>query len=179
MAVLTWDLQGRKYLNYDMAAVREFVATQKGCERVFVAIQDSEAFDSALLADLIQVFRYPIFPSHHLQRPSTDYENSTWWPEIPYILLFGVATSVDLLQNRLPKSACEHLHGAQFDVAQGSTALEQVIVRAAVAAHDVPLRIGPSLLDSLMNRQRDQVAGIQAFISSLKVSSVPWSPSPL
>lgn len=51
-------MQGRKYLNYDLAAVRESVTTQKGCKRVFVAIQDSEAFDSALLADLIQVFRY-------------------------------------------------------------------------------------------------------------------------
>lgn len=118
----------------------------------------------------------PISP---LQRPRTDDKESTWWPEIPFILLFGVATSVDLLQNRLPKSACAHLHGAQFDVAQGSTALEQVIVRAAVAAHDVPLRIGPSLLESLMNRQRNQVAGIQAFISSLKVRCAPRSSSPL
>lgn len=83
--------------------------------------------------------------------------------------MFGVATSVELLQNRLPKSACELLYGAQFDAAQGASVLEQVIVKAAVAAHDVPLRIGPSLLETLMSRQRDQVAGIQAFISSLKV----------
>lgn len=54
-------------------------------------------------------------------------------------------------------------------MAQGSTGLEQVIIKAAVAAHDVPLRIGPSLLESLVSRQRDEVAGIQAFISSVKV----------
>lgn len=54
-------------------------------------------------------------------------------------------------------------------MAQGSTGLEQVIIKAAIAAHDIPLRIGPSLLASLESRQRDQVAGIQALLSSLKV----------
>lgn len=55
--------QGRRYLDYDLAAVREYISAQKGCERVFVAIQDSEAFDSTLLASLVNVLRYlmPLF----------------------------------------------------------------------------------------------------------------------
>lgn len=52
-------LQGRRYLDYDLAAVRESISVQKDCKRVYVAIQDSEAFDSTLLAALISVFRYP------------------------------------------------------------------------------------------------------------------------
>lgn len=83
-----------------------------------------------------------------------------------------MATSVELLQARILKSTCEHLYGAQFDVVQGATVLERVM-KAAVSAYDVPLRIGPSLLKSLISRQEDQVAGIQVFISSLKVSYLP------
>ncbi|SPO00853.1 related to origin recognition complex subunit 3 [Cephalotrichum gorgonifer] len=142
-----------KYLNYDLAAVHEFLMAERkagmACSHVFIAFQDSEAFASELLSELIQYF-------------------SNWSSSIPLTLLFGVATSVELLQNRLPKSACEHLYGLQFDVAHGYTALEQTIIEVAVAARDLPLRVGPSLLENMVSRQRDQVAGIQAFISTLK-----------
>jgi len=141
--------KGRKYLNYDLEALHEYITAQGNCEHVFIAFQDSEGFDSSLLSDLIVLF-------------------SNWRPQIPFTLLFGVATSVELLQARLLKSACEYLHGAQFDVVQGDLVLERVIKRA-VAAADVPLRIGPTLLNNLVGRQDEQVAGIQVFISSLKV----------
>lgn len=42
------------------------------------------------------------------------------------------------------------------------------VVKSAVAGSHAALRIGPSLLRSLVERQQEQVAGIQAFISSLK-----------
>lgn len=61
-------LQGRRYLDYDLAAVWEYISAQKGCERVFVAIQDSEAFDSTLLASLINVLRYFVPLSAYLGR---------------------------------------------------------------------------------------------------------------
>lgn len=54
---------------------------------------------------------------------------------------------------------------------QAKTVLESVF-RVAVAAADVPLRLGPDLLDSLVERQREQVAGIQVFVSSVKVSRI-------
>lgn len=50
---------------------------------------------------------------------------------------------------------------------QTETILETVF-KTAVAAADVPLQLGGPLLRSMLDRQRDQVAGIQAFISSLK-----------
>lgn len=88
-------------------------------------------------------------------------------PRIPFTLLFGVATSVDLLQARLLKSACQLLYGAQFDVVQTNAILERVF-KPAVAGSDVVLRLGPSLLQSLVDRQHDHVAGIHSFLSSLK-----------
>ncbi|KAM3499200.1 hypothetical protein MY10362_007520 [Beauveria mimosiformis] len=95
-----------------------------------------------------------------------DSEGS-WRPRIPFTLLFGVATSVELLQARLLKSACRQIYGGQFDDVQTDTILESVF-KGAVAASDIPLRLGGPLLRWMLDRQRDQVAGIQAFISSLK-----------
>jgi origin recognition complex subunit 3 len=82
-------------------------------------------------------------------------------------VLFGVATSVELFQARLLKSTARQLYGAQFDVVQAHSVLESVI-KSAVAGTHATLRIGPSLLRTLVERQQDQVAGIHAFISSLK-----------
>lgn len=82
-------------------------------------------------------------------------------------MLFGIATSVELFQARLLKSTARQLYGAKFDVAQASSVLESVI-KSAVAGAEAKLRIGPSLLRSLVERQQDEVAGMQVFISSLK-----------
>jgi len=76
---------------------------------------------------------------------------------------------VDLFQARLLKSACQQLYGGQFDVVQTSSVLDSV-VKCSVAHAEVPLKVGPSLLRSLVERQREQVAGVQMFVSALKVS---------
>ncbi|KAJ4272231.1 Origin recognition complex subunit 3 [Fusarium torreyae] len=139
--------EGRRYLDYDLEALHAFIKPQS-CEHVFVAFQDSEGFDSSLLSDLIVLF-------------------NSWRPRIPFTLLFGIATSVELLQARLLKAACQQIYGAQFDVIQTSAILETVF-KAAVAASDAPVRLGASLLHSMLDRQHDQVSGIQTFTMSLK-----------
>ncbi|TQV95700.1 origin recognition complex subunit [Cordyceps javanica] len=141
------EADGKRYLDYDLEALYAYVQTQN-CDRIFVAFQDSEGFESSLLSDLITLL-------------------SSWRPRIPFTLLFGVATSVELLQARLLKSACRMIYGGQFDDVQTDTILESVF-KGAVAASDVPLRLGAPLLRWMLDRQRDQVAGIQSFISSLK-----------
>ena len=49
--------QGRKYLDYDLEALHVFLNQQQS-RRVVVAFQDSEAFESGLLTDLIALFQY-------------------------------------------------------------------------------------------------------------------------
>jgi len=98
--------------------------------------------------------------------------HSSWKDRIPFTLLLGIATSVDLFQARLLRSTCQQLYGGQFDVVQ-STAILDSLVKCAVAGTHTGLRLGPSLLRSLVERQGDQVAGIQIFISSLKVGLIP------
>ncbi|PWI65168.1 hypothetical protein PCL_07345 [Purpureocillium lilacinum] len=138
---------GRKYLDYDLEALDASIRSQ-ACEHVYVSFQDSESFDSGLISDLVTLFH-------------------SWRPRIPFTLLFGIATSVELLQARLLKSACRLVYGAQFDCVQTEAILE-TLFRGAVAACDVPLRLGAPLLRGMLDRQHDQIAGVQAFISSLK-----------
>lgn len=164
---------GRRYLDYDLEALNKFLKTQD-CERVYVAFQDSEAFDSSLLSDLIGLFRYvcPILIAQFIQRDQMLIQRyRSWRPRIQFVLLFGIATSVELLQARLLKSACRQIYGGQFDCVQTDTILETVF-KGAVASSDIPLRLGPVLLKWMLDRQRDQVAGIQSFISTLKVSYI-------
>ena len=49
-------LEGRNYLNYDLEAIHAHLKTSSH-DHVIIAFQDSEAFDSGLLSDLIQLFR--------------------------------------------------------------------------------------------------------------------------
>lgn len=60
--LISWGavVQGRKYLDYDLEALHVFLnqQQQQQSHRVVVAFQDSEAFESGLLADLITLFQY-------------------------------------------------------------------------------------------------------------------------
>ena len=49
--------QGRKYLDYDLEALYAHFKPYES-KQVIVAFQDSEAFDTGLLSDLITLFRY-------------------------------------------------------------------------------------------------------------------------
>jgi origin recognition complex subunit 3 len=104
--------------------------------------------------------------SHHSYRLITAC--SSWMDRIPFVLLFGIATSVELFQERLPRAASRCLYGAQFDVEQTSLILERVFQRA-IAGSRAPLRLGPLLVTSLMERQLDHVQSVQAFTAALKV----------
>ncbi|KAF3056347.1 Origin recognition complex subunit 3 [Daldinia childiae] len=144
---LSTGKDGRKYLNYDLEALHAHLKTNPR-RHIIIAFQDSEAFESSLLSDLISLF-------------------SSWLDRIPFSLLFGVATSVELFQARLLKSTCQCLYGDQFDVEQSTSIIERIF-KAAIAHSDVSLRLGSSLVYDLLERQRDQVSSIPVFANSLK-----------
>jgi origin recognition complex subunit 3 len=49
-------LQGRKLLNYDLEILHGYVKAH-GSQAVVIAFQDSEAFDSSLISELVNLFR--------------------------------------------------------------------------------------------------------------------------
>jgi origin recognition complex subunit 3 len=143
--------EGRRYLDYDLEALHAYLKERRsgeGTGRVLVAVQDTEAFDLALLSDLVQLM-------------------FSWRDRLRFTLLFGIATSVELFQARLLKSTAQCLYGKQFDVVQAREVLESVF-KAGIAHESVVLRLGPGLLTSLIERQQEQVVGVQGFIASLK-----------
>jgi len=87
---------------------------------------------------------------------------------IPFVLLFGIATSVDLFHERLSRAASRCLYGAQFDVQQTSSIVESIF-QGVVAGSKAALRLGPELVSNLIERQSDHVQSVQAFTASLKV----------
>ena len=103
-----------------------------------------------------------------LRTPNLITAFSSWMDRIPFVLLFGIATSIELFHERLSRAASRCLYGAQFDVEQTSLILERVFQKA-IAGSKAPLRLGPVLVSSLMERQRDHVQSVQAFIAALKV----------
>ncbi|KAI0486217.1 origin recognition complex subunit 3 N-terminus-domain-containing protein [Xylaria cf. heliscus] len=145
---LTTSKDGRKFLNYDLEALYAHHKLSSRRDLVVVAFQDSEAFDSGLLSDLISLL-------------------SSWLDRIPFAFLFGVATSVELFEARLLKSTCQCLYGDQFDVEQTASIVDKIF-KTAVAHSEAPILLGPNLVNSLLERQREQVASIQDFIRSLK-----------
>ncbi|KAI9048216.1 hypothetical protein LZ554_008011 [Drepanopeziza brunnea f. sp. 'monogermtubi'] len=138
---------GRKLLNYDLEILHGYVELHSS-RAVVIAFQDSEAFDSNLVADLIGIF-------------------SSWRDRIPFVLLFSIATSVDLFHERLSRAASRCLEGRQFDVEQTSSLLDRIFQKA-VTGVEAPLRLGAGLLSSLIDRQEDHVQSIQSFIAALK-----------
>jgi origin recognition complex subunit 3 len=84
------------------------------------------------------------------------------------VLLFGIATSLDLFRERLSRSASRLLDGVQFDVEQTISLLEKIFQKV-VAGSEAPLRLGSVLVSSLMERQHDHVQSVQSFNAALKV----------
>lgn len=85
------------------------------------------------------------------------------------MLLFGIATSVELFQERLTQAASRCIYGIQVDVEQSSVIIERIFQKA-VASSGATLRLGPTLLSILIERQQDHVQSVQSFIAAIKVS---------
>ena len=149
-------VKGRKLLNFDLQILQTYVESH-GSSRVVIAFQDSDAFDGDLLAELVQTFY-------------------SWLDRIPFVLLFGIATSLDIFHEKLPRSAIQLMKGEQFDVERAEESLERIFyeINDPVDFGDQNvLRLGPSLSKLLLTRQREDIQSVQSFVSSLKVSSSP------
>lgn len=135
-----------KLLNYDLQILSEYVR-ERSILQVVLAFEDTEAFDSDLLSELIELL-------------------GCWHDRIPFVLLFNIATSADFLQERISKGAIKVLNGHLFDVAPFEEEIEQVF--EAITEPDVPLWIGPGLLSALLERQSDYIGSIDGFVDALQ-----------
>ncbi|KAI5289550.1 hypothetical protein KEM54_003687 [Ascosphaera aggregata] len=138
-----------KYLPYDLDALHEHLQRQ-GLKKVVIAFQDSEACDQSVLADLISLL-------------------SSWMDRIPFILLFGVATSIELFEGRLARAAANLLDGTRFDI-QGC---DDLIDRTFVALQlqpDNAVWLGPQVSSLLLEKSRDHFESPESFSYGMKVT---------
>lgn len=92
---------------------------------------------------------------------------SSWLDRIPFVLLFGIATSAENFEDRMSGRSLRYLDGQKFDVTQSDVIIEKLF-SATVTHADVRLRIGPTISRRLLDRQKDHVQNVQDFIDGLK-----------
>ena len=83
------------------------------------------------------------------------------------MLLFGIATSVELFQEKLSRETIRCLKGSVFDVQQPD--VEDVF--KAFQSEQTTLWTGPGLSRSMLQRQRDYIQSHSSLIHSFKVTA--------
>jgi origin recognition complex subunit 3 len=92
---------------------------------------------------------------------------SSWLDRLPFVLLFGIATSADSFEDRLSGNCLRQIQGDRFDVTQSDEIIEKVF-DATIGKPDVRLHIGPNLCRRMLDRQKDHVQNVQDFCDGLK-----------
>ncbi|PVH98589.1 hypothetical protein DM02DRAFT_42965 [Periconia macrospinosa] len=139
--------KGPRLLDFDLGHVQQWQNKNK-TQHIVIAIQDTEAFDTAVLVELVDIIY-------------------SWLDRLPFVLLFGIATSAENFEDRMSGRSLRYLDGQKFDVTQSDVIIEKLF-GATLASTDVPLRIGPTLSHRLLDRQKDHVQNVQDFIDGLK-----------
>ena len=91
---------------------------------------------------------------------------SSWIDRIPFVLLFGIATSVELFQEKLSRETIRLLDGSAFDVQQ----LDIENVFKAFQSEQQTLWVGPGLSRVILQRQKDYIQSHSTFVNSVKVT---------
>jgi len=167
--VVAKKTQETKLLSYDLQILQNWCQepAHEGL-KVTVAIQDTEAFDSNILSDLVSLMRYVLSNCpYEYSKGLLIRKDSTYLDRIPFILLLGVATSVEIFHEKVPKSVIRLMRGEKFDVERAEECLAKIFNDATIGAESV-LRLGPSLSDFLLRRQKNHTQSIQAFLAALK-----------
>ncbi|KAF1949440.1 hypothetical protein CC80DRAFT_429178 [Byssothecium circinans] len=143
----TSSRKGPRLLDFDLGHVQEWQKKNRA-QSIVVAIQDSEAFDTWIMIELVDLFY-------------------SWLDRLPFVLLFGIATSAESFEDRLSGKSLRYLEGQKFDVTQSDVIIEKLF-NATVVNANVSVRIGPGLSRRLLDRQKDHVQNVQDFVDGLK-----------
>ncbi|KAF2421024.1 hypothetical protein EJ08DRAFT_653671 [Tothia fuscella] len=145
--LITRKRKGPKILDYDLQLLHEW-ALDNDNPQVIVAFRDSEAFDENVLSEAVELL-------------------GLWSDRIQFVLLFGIATSIDNLQERLSQRATRFIRGQQFDVVQAKEILERIFF-TITAEENVPLRLGSQLSRVLQERHEEHIQSVQDFVDAVQ-----------
>ena len=95
-------------------------------------------------------------------------QDSSWNDRIPFVLLFGIATSIDLFQEKLSRTTIRCLQGVKFDMEQ--LAVDEIL-KAAVSLNEPRLLWpGSGLSSTMVQRQNDYFQSTSSFVEVIKVT---------
>ncbi|KAL5043189.1 hypothetical protein BDW71DRAFT_128806 [Aspergillus fruticulosus] len=140
------DRQGPRLLGYDLDLLGDYV-TRKNIKHLVLAFRDSEAFDPGILTDLFYLL-------------------SSWLDRIPLTLLFGISTSVELFEGRLPRSSVSLLKGRYFELHGASNCVDHIYER--MQTESGRFWLGRNLTGVLFEKSNDYFQTPEAFCRTLK-----------
>ncbi|BCR90809.1 putative origin recognition complex subunit 3 [Aspergillus chevalieri] len=141
------DREGPRLLAYDLDLLSDYVQ-RKGATKLVLAFRDSEAFDPNLLTDLLSLL-------------------SSWLDRIPFTLLFGISTSVELFEGRLPRSSVALLRGKYFELHEASNCVDRIYEKLQ-AETDGEFWLGRNITGVLFERTSDYFHTPEAFCRTVK-----------
>ncbi|KAF9207972.1 Origin recognition complex subunit 3 [Podila verticillata] len=147
--------EGARLQHYDMIALERWyrsICKQLGEQQkkptLIVIIQDFESFDHDTLQDLVTIC-------------------SNYQDRIQFVLLMGLATSMDALHQGLSKSALSLLQTRKFQMQQSNECLTAIVEDLFIHAN-VGLMVGPLPLKQLIDQFMHYNFSVGGFVSNLK-----------
>ena len=135
-------------LPYDLRALSDHVQCLH-INQVLVYFEDSEAFPDTVLSDLISVLH-------------------AWSDRIPFLLLFGISTSLDLFESRLAQSTLRQMQCTSFEMT--SVGVEDLFKTFTINNSKTARSLWPGaeLTSMLLQSQKRYNGSNAAFIQALK-----------
>ncbi|KAL4940525.1 hypothetical protein BDV06DRAFT_196523 [Aspergillus oleicola] len=140
------DRDGPRLLGYDLDLLGDYV-TKKNIKHLVVSFRDSEAFDPGILTDLFSLL-------------------SSWLDRIPITLLFGISTSVELFEGRMPRSSVSLLKGRYFELHGASNCIDHIYER--IQSEGGKFWLGRNLTGVLFEKSSDYFQTPEAFCRTVK-----------
>jgi origin recognition complex subunit 3 len=95
---------------------------------------------------------------------------SSWHDRIPLTLLFGISTSVELFEARLPRSSIALLKGRFFELHEASNCVDHIYER--IQTEGGKLWLGRGLTGVLFEKSSDYFQTPESFCRTVKVFPV-------
>ncbi|KAL9623204.1 MAG: hypothetical protein Q9160_002519 [Pyrenula sp. 1 TL-2023] len=134
-------------LNYDLELLQDY-KTEKNIEKIVISVEDADVCYSEGFAELVSIL-------------------SCWTDRLPLILLFGIATSVELFESRLPRSMIRQIDGTSFNLQPPEDVYWQLF-KASQSSASTNVWLGEEACNLLSERSQDQSAEAGSFVQAIK-----------
>ena len=134
-------------MNFDLELLQVYME-ERTLDKVVVSILDVETFDVGVLSDLLSSM-------------------ASWTDRIPFVLLLGIATTVDLFESRLSKSTVRLLDAQVFEVGSKKDLLYAVYAAAQHSFESV-VSFGPAVIIILQEMAQDQGTTVDTMKRMIK-----------